>query len=247
MTHIPFGFNLPLALSGLLLVGAVKAEEAKPPYVGTAELGYLQTTGNTETSSLKGKVNVTFDLEKWRNSVTVEGFNASTDEDTTSERYLLSAKSDYKWSDNHFFFGSFRYEDDRFSSFEYQSILSFGYGNRLLDTKVHRFEIEFGPGFRSSEAVATIENPDPETEEEVIIHLGWDFLWNFSESASFTQNTDIDSGDSNTSVVAETAVTSKLTGALALKVAYTVRYNEEVAVGKEKRDKESTVAITYNF
>lgn len=247
------GKKLSCGLVGLLMLTPLQAEEAaksaeeKPPYTGTAELGYLQTTGNTETSSLKGKVNVTFDLEKWRNSVSVEGFSASTDDNTTSERYVLTAKSDYKWSKNHFFYGSFRYEDDRFSSFEYQSTLSFGYGNRLVDTKVHRFEVEFGPGFRSSKPIPVAGNPDPEKEDEVIIHVGWNYRWNFSENATFTQVTDVDSGDSNTFVVAETAITSKLTGALALKASYTVRHNDTVAVGKENRDTETTIAITYNF
>ena len=77
-----------LLTSSLLVTGAVLAEEAagseeKSPWTSSVELGFVRTTGNTETQTLAGKADVVYEVDKWRHTGHAEGYGAeATNQDT---------------------------------------------------------------------------------------------------------------------------------------------------------------------
>ena len=111
---------------------------------GEAELGLVVTTGNTETQSINAKGKVVNERSKWRHTGTIEALNTADDIRTTTEKYLLSGKSDYKFSEFEYFFGMVTYEDDRFSGYEYQATEALGYGRRVIHEPAVTLELEGG-------------------------------------------------------------------------------------------------------
>src|SRR5690606_34165538 len=71
-------------------------DEPVRTWLATIELGLLLTSGNTEKESLKGRLDATQDLAKWRNTYNLEAFSSNDRDKATAERYRASAKSDYK-------------------------------------------------------------------------------------------------------------------------------------------------------
>jgi len=121
------------------------AEESKKGLSTDAELGFLSTSGNTESTSIVGKINAKHELTKWRNQYILRTLykknEVSNGDDnvngketnTTAHENFASVQADYKINEKHrgiFVYGS--YEDDRFSGFEYQGTLALGYSDRLL-------------------------------------------------------------------------------------------------------------------
>ena len=81
------------SLSGAALAQAPAA--APPdPFVGSAALGYLATSGNTEATNLNSSLKITWDLDgPWTHNWTALAIRASTDDVTTAEAYAAGYKA----------------------------------------------------------------------------------------------------------------------------------------------------------
>ncbi len=71
--------------SALLVSSNVAAEEKeaeeKSPWKSNAELGFIQTTGNTETQTSALKVDVVYEVDKWRHTGHMEGYGTESEND----------------------------------------------------------------------------------------------------------------------------------------------------------------------
>jgi len=124
-------------VSALLVSGNVlaedKKEETKSPWTSAVELGFIRTTGNTETQTTALKADVVYEVEKWRHTGHAEGYGTKSEDNAgnsvvSAERYQLSGKSDYKFNEFDYMFGLVELNKDRFSGFEYEHKISAGYG-----------------------------------------------------------------------------------------------------------------------
>ena len=94
-----------LASTLFIAFGAYAEEEAKP-FTMDGEFGLIVTTGNTKTTSVKGRVSAHQELESWSNDYVAEALykkdqviNSATQEEetqTTAQEYFLSAQGNYK-------------------------------------------------------------------------------------------------------------------------------------------------------
>lgn len=245
---------LPLALC----IQSLQAEETKP-WAFEAELGLISTSGNTETSSIKGKLDIKQDLDNWRNQYVLEGLYkedevltgpAEGESQTTAHRWFGSVQSDYKLDDKHqgfFIYGS--YLDDRFSGFDYQGTLAIGYSDRLFETTQSYLDYSVGPGI-SFTKVEDTPTEEGESDETGIVRISAQYRYNFSDSAKFTQTFSSDiavESDQNTRTKAESAITANLNSSFALKASFAVSHNSEVPTGRESTDTQTAVTLVYSY
>lgn len=250
---------LPLAFIPL---GAQAADE---PFSADAELGVLITSGNTESTSLKAKLDAKQSLTEWRlNYVlealykedTLEGEDAIEETETTAERYAASLQADYKLNAEQkalFLFGS--YEEDRFSGYDYQATLATGYTDRFFKTDSSEFTYSVGVGssFNRTEDIYDSNGTlvaEGESDSSAIVRIALDYVYNFSEHAKFTQK--ISSAiamesDSNTKTRSESALTANLNDTFALKASFLVTHNSEVSPDIENTDTQTGLTIVYSF
>ena len=123
--------NKSLILLGLCAAGNVFAADEVKPFSMDGEFGYIATTGNTETTSIKGKLSAHQELTKWSNDYTLEALYKNDEidgaEQTTAQKYFLSGQGNYKLENpDHRIFGFASYADDKFSSYNYQATLAAG-------------------------------------------------------------------------------------------------------------------------
>ena len=234
------------ALSVTALPMSVAAEEAKSVWTGGAELGFVLTSGNTETQTVNGKVDLTKDLETWRNNAKLEALNTSEDESTSAEKYIAAWKSDYKFDNANFLFISAQYDDDRFSGFDYQASTAVGYGRRILDNETHLLDLEAGPGFRRSKISEVAEGQD-DVEDEGILKLAGKYRYNFSKTAEFSEDLTVDIGEESTISKSVTAVKAQIVGKLAMKISYTVKHTSEVPAETKSTDRETALTLVYSI
>ena len=226
-----------------------KAAEAEAsPWKIEAELGFVNTTGNTETSSTSAKFDATYEVEKWRDNVHAEAFGQQTQDETTketvvsAERYQLSGKSDYKFTELDYAFALADLKKDRFSGFEYEHVFTVGYGRKLIKQEDMELDVEIGPGLR----VYKVDNA-PESKDESVLRLSADYWWQFTESAKFIQKLKSEIGEEFTTSESITGIQAAINKTLALKVTHTIRHKSEVPVDTEKTDTETAVTLVYSF
>lgn len=256
--------------ASLLFTQMTKAadEEEKGPLSVDAEVGALLTHGNTQSASFKGKVDINHELEQWRNNFVAEGLykrdevtntvdGVETKEDKkTAEKYFFSAQADYKLNEEYRgIFGYISYEEDKFSGYQYQGTVAFGYSDRLFGTEKQNLDFSIGPGMAYSRTEAGYDDDDvwqeADNDEAFILRCSGKYVFRFNKSTKFTQLLASDialNSDKNTKTRAETAITTALNSSFALKAAFTYQNNSVVASESiEKTDTQTTVTLVYTY
>ena len=227
----------------LLAAPIIAAEEEgeESPWAGKATLGYLATSGNSETTSLNSGFEVGYTAGNWAHSLTLGAINATQDDATTAEAYDASWNSERNFSENNFLFGRLDWRKDLFSAYDSQFSQTVGYGRRLIDSERHKLNGTLGAGARQSDLI------DGTSESETIFRGGLDYTWTLSETAEFTQDVIVESGEENTYLESVTALSAKLVGNLALVASYTIKNNSEVLPGIEDTDTFTALSLEYVF
>jgi len=235
--------------SSLLVSGNVLAEEVTSPWKTTAELGFIKTTGNTETQTSSAKLDAVYEVDKWRHTGHAEGYGTQSSDATTgnsvvsAERYMASGKSDYKFSELDYIFGLVKLQKDRFSGFEYENVVSAGYGRKIIKQADMELDLEIGPGMRFYKVHNAANGTD-----EAILRLAGKYWWAISDTSKFTQDLSVDIGEDITSTESITGLQANINSSLALKLTYTIRNKSEVPNPTvEKTDTEAGVTLVYNF
>lgn len=232
---------LALSLMPLSLFAQETEEAEEGPWSGSATLGYLATSGNTENSTLNTAFDVSYVAGKWTHIADLFAINSTESDTTTAEAYAAGWKSERKLTDVDFLFGSLRWRKDRFGGFATQFSQTVGYGRRLIDSEKHSLNGELGVGARQSEL------QDASTFSETIFRGGLYYRWNFSETAEFRQDLTTEIGDKNTYTESVTALSARLIGDLALVASYTIKNNSDVPALTENTDTYTALSLEYSF
>jgi putative salt-induced outer membrane protein len=211
---------------------------------GDAELGYVATGGNSDTSSLKARTDIKRESDPWRYLVHADAFNASENSSRTAEKYFLSNKLDYKFSDRSYIFGFASYEHDSFSGFAWQGTAASGVGYRIIQNDTMTWDVETGPGYRVSKVDDSSEGSD---QHEVILRLSTKYSWKLSDTATFEQEASVESGADNTVTRSITSLRTAIVGRLAMKLSYTLKNSSHVPSDTKHTDTETAVTLVYSF
>jgi len=237
-------------IPSLLLVahgGALADPDGASLWAGDIELGYVDTSGNTDTASLNAKLKGAYEFNRWKNTAELDVLRTEEGDETTADKWFLSDKLDYKFTDSDYAFLYGRYDDDEFDGFEYQFVVSAGYGRKLIDHDTKTLDVEVGPGYRRSKTEDVDGGESGETENETIIRASLDFSWAFSEGAKLIQELGIESGEEATVSRSVTALQTQIIGSLAMKASLTLENTSEVPEGTHKTDRKTALTLVYSF
>jgi len=226
----------------LAAINVVTAQdEAEEGMSGKAALGYLATSGNTESRSVNAALNIMLARAAWTHEFNATAIAATSAEVTTAEAYTAEYEARHDFNEKSYLFTALDWESDRFSSYDSKISESIGYGRRLIDTEEHMLNTEIGAGARQLERI------DGTSERDAILRAGLDYAWIISETTRFDQDVTIESGSSNTSTVSVSELRARLFGDVALVLSYRVKHNSDVLPGTEKTDRFSSIALEYAF
>jgi Putative salt-induced outer membrane protein len=220
---------------------AARKVATKPGWQGSMSLGYLATTGNTNTRSLNGHALAGYKSGKWQDALSFQGINASQNGVTTAQSYELNGQSDYNFTDRDYVFGMADYLRDTFSGYRRRTSEILGYGRRLLSTATQQLDVEIGGGARQTHYTNATDS------SEFVERLAASYLWKFSGKSNFSENIGDEHGTNNTFIQSITALTTNLAGNFALSVSYTVRYNSNVLPGFKNTDTITSISLVYTF
>jgi len=230
-----------LTSTGSALAQAPAAAPADP-LVGAVSLGYLATTGNTDSKNANASMKATWDLDgPWKHDWNALAINARTNGITTAESYSAGYKALRDFSETSYLFFSTDWRQDVFSGYDRQASQAIGYGRRLIDTERQKLSLEGGAGAKQSDLT------NDGDLDETIIRGGLDYLLNISESSAFTQKLLIEQGDENRYTESTSALKARIVGNIALVFSIVIKDNSDVPVGIENTDRFTSVSLEYAF
>jgi len=240
--------SLTILASAVLIANSAYAEEAPTSlWKASAELGYVSTSGNTETESLNAKAMASTDREEWRHKAEITALSASTTntlgvDEKTAKKYTLMGQSDYKLEGKNFLFGVITYEDDEFSGYDYQATEAIGYGRRVIEDSDLIVDLEIGPGARQTKLTST-----GKTESEPMVRAAAKIDWTVSKTSKFGEILTVEAGEDVTVTKSVTSLSSQIEGNLSMKITYTYKKTSEVPFGVDDTDTETAITLVYNF
>ncbi|WP_169307083.1 DUF481 domain-containing protein [Ferrimonas sediminicola] len=236
-----------LAITLVVVSASALAEDATAP-VGNAELGFSNTTGNSEVTTVKGKVEYKHWLSKFENRYLLEALYVEDDQQVSKERYYAEAQSNYRFGEHAYLFGFASNDIDKFSGYHYVATAAAGVGRRLYQGNKIHLDGEIGPGY-SYKRVDPVQAPGEPNESSIIARANLDFWWAFSDNAEFRQKlaSDVSLSGNATITKAESSVTASLVGSLAMKFAFSVKHTTKPVDAKESLDTETSMTLLYKF
>lgn len=211
-------------------------------YKGNIDLGYISTSGNSETESLNGQFDwLARATENWATGIQITGVSNSSDGTRDAEQYTFAWNNRYDISEKSFFYGIIDYKNDYFGAYDYQAGAYLGYGHEFFKSDDGHLSLGFGLGYRVN---AVFIGDD---EKESVLRGDLDFAHQLTDYARFTQIISAVWGEEVDTYVSKSAISTKISENLAMKLSYLVTYNSEVPVGAEKTDRTTTVGISYSF
>lgn len=242
-----------LALGPILFcpVLAQADDHAEANWHTSAELGAITTSGNTNGTTVSGKIDARQELDEWSNQYIVSG-HFKEDETTNrdgekvskraAERYALSAKAAYKLVDkDDTMFVLASHVDDRFGAYTAYSTLSFGRGTRWLRTTDATVDLEIGPGYFSGERAGG------ETEAGFTVRGAAAMKWKLGPTANFLQTVSVERGTSNVHSTAESSLSTRINGTMQMRAAFVARSDSNAPPEKKNTDTQTSLTLVYSF
>jgi putative salt-induced outer membrane protein len=214
----------------------------KAAWEGQLGLGYLQTDGNSQSSSTNGKVHAEYKKERWKDTFDASGVNTTGSTGTTAERYLASDKIDYLFYEKNYLFVLGEWEKDLFGGTRERTSETAGVGRHFLTGPEHLLDAELGAGARQ-----TKENGTGIKHNEAIGRFNARYEWKFTEKNSFSEAVKSEYGADNVFTESVTALKLAVIGNLSSAISYTLRHNSDVPPGREYIDTETAVNLVYDF
>jgi putative salt-induced outer membrane protein len=217
--------GLPSAIGGDGPPGSILSPDAKQGLAGSFALGYIATTGNTNTQSLDARLNLNYTSGNWFHDMGLEAQRASSGHDTTVNRLDFDGQSNYLFTQHNYVFAHLHYDRKEFGPYARRTSEAVGYGRRVLGGGDMTLDFEAGLGGRQTHF------SNDTYSSSGIVRLGSKYEWQFSDNGSFAQAVAIEAGTENTYTESITSLRANLMKTLAVVVSYTIKHNSEVPPG----------------
>jgi putative salt-induced outer membrane protein len=217
-----------------------------------AEAGLVSARGNSHTDTANAKFDVSRVSERWKHSLGLNGVYSADESETISQRWDARVQSEYTFDERTFTFASARYEDDRFSGFEYQYTLAAGLGRRFIETDRTKLSVQLGLGYKVLETRDSLADDGVtlipgEKEEDLIAQGALEYEHALTENTKIREKLLSEYGPENTSLQNDLTLQVNMTSKLALAIGYSIRYNTEPPDGFKKMDTLSTVNLVFEL
>jgi len=207
------------------------AEENKPKeeksFSNELSFSLVNTTGNSDTLAMAGKNEMKYRFtDKWTGSWVAGALYNKSDGDKTAEKYFTNLRADYTISERWYAYGLGSWLRDKFSGFDNRFGIGPGIGYKFLIGPKHFLLGETGLNYAYEDYTESDEDSNQFLEGRLFSKYEWAFTdkTKFSQGLEYLQSFK----DSSTwKLNSETALISAITDILALKVSYSVFYNND--------------------
>ena len=212
------------------------------PWNGSVVLGATVRTGNTENAGATSELTVSYVEGPWRHEAK-GSLDYLRNRATTLEQAIVAQyEAQYDFDPDTFAYGLARYEDDRFSGFDYEFTASSGLGRRLVDDPGHEWTVTLGPALRQAQPE---DNEDPERA------YGGRFTnrlsWELSDTAELENETEVLADTQRLRVDNDVVLKVRIIDELSGQISFGFVYRSDTPEEAEHTDTTTRAALVYDF
>jgi len=260
-----------IVLSSLLassLFLTAHAEELKvTPLKTHAEVGYIQTNGNTKTKTFNLDAKATKSWGKHEGEIHLDGQYADDDSVETKNKYLIELNYNYSITDRLAFDYLIGYKDDKFSGYDYQFYTGPGVKYKAIVTDQHNLTLSGNILYSQDKKMAIHQDihgnivsypytvptyttlPGKELDYAAY-RLKGAYTYQITKTLKFTQDLSI-RGDldktQNYFVFSKSAISSKISDIFSAGISYKVDYTNLPPLDKTSTDTTFTFNLIADF
>jgi putative salt-induced outer membrane protein YdiY len=239
---------LALTVSAGAFGAAHAADEPKRPWTDTADFGFALTTGNAQSTNFSlgnkfkytwSNAELTFDAIALRNANTtttltnIDGTVSETESTAvTAALYGLALKYRQDITPRFYWYVGTSWYQNFFAGIDDRYIAGGGLGYVFVKNDRHLLRGEAGFDYTLEDPLGVPPN-DLDNQDYASLHLFLGYEYKISETAKLTEDLNLFENLDTTSdfrATSVTAVTASLTSKLAIKVSYTIGYDNDPAV-----------------
>jgi putative salt-induced outer membrane protein len=229
-----------------IVVLALGSPAGAAQWIGKGEAGLAFANGNTRSSTANARVAVTRKSASREYSFGAGGLYVRADGDTTARRWDASTQTRQDFIGRNFWHLGVRYEEDRFSGFDHQGVVTSGVGRRFVDNDRTRLLMQVGAGFKFYETLGdTMGGDDAGKADNITFVSTLEFQHRLTDTTTLLNKFGSEVNSGNTFLQNEVAVAVKMTDRLALSVAYAVRLNTDPPDTFKRTDRLTTANLVY--
>jgi putative salt-induced outer membrane protein len=203
-----------------------------PSWFGKAEFSFLSTSGNTDTTSIGGSLELNYKPAPWLFTLKGAYLKAATDGVTTAESFAGSLRGSRDLTPRLDVYANTSYLRNRFSGIENLFGFDGGAGWKFLNSPVFFLRLEGGVGWAHEEDLLLPPPAEPitTTKSYATVKSALAFKWQFTKVAAFTNDfTFLDDLDdtSNWFMTDKAAITAQISAIFALQASWTLLYRNQ--------------------
>ncbi len=264
-------FFSALAGCALLTSGPVMAQaDLLDGWSGSASIGALITSGNSDTSNINGSASVSKQIDVWRHTAFGSTYSAENNDVESANRFDLGYKVAREFNDTMYGFGRLRYDSDDYGNIDGRFTGTVGVGKRLIDDGKMYLSGEIGIGAHKTEFLVapdevgtTVGETDPVTGETIVtvatddvdglesdgalIYAGLEYSNILSETLTFNSTLNVEAAEANTLVVWDNSLNVSLSDRISLSLGLLTRTNSDIGDEFEATDTATRINIVYGI
>lgn len=237
--------NRPAALPRASVVrtdDTPEAIEEEGPWNGTITLGATVRTGTTDNAGATGEVSVAYEEAPWLHRARVSLDYLRDRARTLEQAIVVEYEARHEVDERSFGYGLARYEDDRFSGFDFEFISSAGLGRHLIQEPGHLWTVTLGPTLRVSQRSDSGDRNEAPGARLTNL-LSWDLsdvarLQNQTEALADTERVRV-----NNDVVLKVRIIDELSG----QFSFGFVYRSDTPENAENTDTTTRATLVYDF
>lgn len=219
-------------------------------WTGEVELGASVLTGNTEEQAFAAAVDLEKQTAKWDHDLNATIDHKRESGETTKDRYFLAYSSQRKLSRRLYVVGVLWGERDRFAGYNFRFSESLGLGYRLVDRPGLKLRVEAAPALRQASYLSDASDHSDDAnnyESTAAARVAGYLTWRLSPRLEYTQSLVTYLDTKNATLLAASALTTRLQGPLSARASYEVRHEEAPPQGRRKTDATSRLTLVFGF
>jgi putative salt-induced outer membrane protein len=223
---------------------------APPPpiWFGRAELSFLSTSGNTDTSSFGSSLELNYNPKPWLFTLKGAGLKSATDGVTTAESFAASFRATRDLNEHIDVFGNAGWLRNRFSGINNIYNFDAGAGYKLLTGPDHFLRGEAAVGYSSEQDILLGVIVPYRNYANARAGLG--YKWQFTTTAAVTNDFNflVDLSDTaNWFMTDRAAITAAISKIFALQASWTLLYRNQPVPGFHNTDTATAVGLVAKF
>lgn len=245
-----------LALSSLLLaeVPEVKLNlKESDKLTASANLGYVQTAGNTETTTYSIDAKIKKGFNKHLFELSLDGQYASQKvegiEDETKNKYLVELEYNYEVTPKFAFGYLVGFKQDQFSGFDYQAYTGPGAKYKVIEGEIHNLSIKGNILYARDKYETPVES-NTAINEYSSFRAQAVYNYKVTTNLAFTQELTYRTDLADTAqyfVNSKSELKSKISDKMTAGLSYKIDYANEVATGIEHTDRTLSLTVGIDY